>query len=214
MPAPFSDIENAEIHGRVDRYYTEKVRAHGETAKGVDWSSEVSQRTRFKQLLKVVDRAQGTLLDVGCGYGALAAELKASGSELRYIGQDISAEMLARARVAHPEAQWVDTLGAAGEVDFAVASGIFNVRMDFDKDLWLAYVVKTIREIAAVARRGFSFNMLTSYSDPERMRMDLFYGEPGWFFDLCKRNHSRHVALLHDYGLYEFTIIVRKESVE
>ena len=31
-----------------------------------------------------------------------------------------------------------------------------------------------------------------------------------FFFDFCKRNFSRNVALLHDYGLYDFTIIVRK----
>jgi hypothetical protein len=51
--------------------------------------------------------------------------------------------------------------------------------------------------------------MLTSYSDPGRMRPDLYYGDPREYFDLCKRKYSRHVALLHDYGLYEFTIIVR-----
>jgi hypothetical protein len=30
-------------------------------------------------------------------------------------------------------------------------------------------------------------------------------------FDLCKRRHSRNVALLHDYGLYAFTVLVRKD---
>jgi hypothetical protein len=29
-------------------------------------------------------------------------------------------------------------------------------------------------------------------------------------FDLCKRRYSRNVALLHDYEIYEFTILVRK----
>jgi hypothetical protein len=55
--------------------------------------------------------------------------------------------------------------------------------------------------------------MLTKYSDAERMagRPDLFYGDPLFFFDFCKRNFSRNVALLHDYGLYDFTIIVRKD---
>ena len=41
------------------------------------------------------------------------------------------------------------------------------------------------------------------------MRPDLFYADPCWLFDQCKRRHSRDVALLHDYGLYEFTILVR-----
>ena len=29
-------------------------------------------------------------------------------------------------------------------------------------------------------------------------------------FDLCKRRYSPRVALLHDYPLYEFTVLVRK----
>jgi hypothetical protein len=48
------------------------------------------------------------------------------------------------------------------------------------------------------------------YSDPERMRAHLYYADPCRLFDHCKRRYSRHVALLHDYGLYEFTILVRK----
>ena len=42
------------------------------------------------------------------------------------------------------------------------------------------------------------------------MRPDLYYPDPGAVFDRCMRRYSRHVALLHDYGLYEFTILVRK----
>jgi hypothetical protein len=62
------------------------------------------------------------------------------------------------------------------------------------------------------ACKGFAFNCLTTYSDPERLRDDLYYGDPCYYFDLCKRLYSRHVALLHDYGLWEFTIIVRKSG--
>lgn len=56
--------------------------------------------------------------------------------------------------------------------------------------------------------------MLTKYSDEERMaeRPDLFYGDPLFYFDYCKRNQSRDVALLHKYGLYDFTILIRKDG--
>jgi len=42
------------------------------------------------------------------------------------------------------------------------------------------------------------------------MRPDLHYADPCVLFDRCKRRHSPRVALLHDYGLWEFTILVRK----
>ena len=57
--------------------------------------------------------------------------------------------------------------------------------------------------------------MLTSYSDPaQKQRPTSFTPTPLHFFDLCKRRYSKNVALLHDYGLYEFTIIVRKNEAE
>ena len=57
---------------------------------------------------------------------------------------------------------------------------------------------------------GFRLRFLTIYSDSDKMRDYLYYADPGVLFDLCKRRYSRNVALLHDYGLYEFTILVRK----
>jgi hypothetical protein len=52
--------------------------------------------------------------------------------------------------------------------------------------------------------------MLSTYSDPEKRRDDLFYADPCEMFDLCKRRFATRVALLHDYPLFEFTVIVRK----
>ncbi len=54
-----------------------------------------------------------------------------------------------------------------------------------------------------------AFNALTTYSDPEKQRSELYYADPLQLFDYCKRNLSRDVALLHDYELFDFTIVVR-----
>jgi len=43
------------------------------------------------------------------------------------------------------------------------------------------------------------------------MRPDLYYADPLFLFDFCKQNFSKNVALLHDYRLYDFTLIVRKD---
>ena len=42
------------------------------------------------------------------------------------------------------------------------------------------------------------------------MRADLYYADPCFLFDYCKRNFAKDVAILHDYSLYDFTLIVRK----
>ena len=94
--------------------------------------------------------------------------------------------------------------------DYTVSSGIFNVKMNFSDEDWYQYIIKTLQDMNNHSQLGFAFNMLTSYSDKEFKREDLYYGDPCHFFDYCKRNFSKNISLLHDYNLYDFTIIVRK----
>jgi SAM-dependent methyltransferase len=200
----------------VRRYYSEKIAQHGPTAKGVDWRDEASQELRFEQLLKVVDPERPFAInDYGCGYGALATYLEQRGTDFRYTGFDISQTMLAQARellAGSERCRFVASEDELEEADYTVASGIFNVRLDASEQAWEGYALETLGRLDALSSRGFAFNMLTSYSDPELMRDDLWYADPRAIFDHCKRSYSRWVALLHDYGLYEFTIVVRKEA--
>jgi hypothetical protein len=110
--------------------------------------------------------------------------------------------------IAH--ARFVVSSKPDGVADYGVASGIFNVRLGRSDAEWRAYVEATLDALDRTSRLGFAFNCLTSYSDAEKMRDYLYYADPCALFDLCKRRYSRNVALLHDYGLYEFTVLVRK----
>lgn len=204
----------AELVKRVDAYYSDKIRMHGATPRGVDWNSSESQSIRFDQLLGVCEPGRtASIVDFGCGYGALIDRLDAAGLPLDYTGFDVSDAMIAEARRLHQgraRAAFTTDESALAEADYAVASGIFNVRLDTPEVLWRDYILETLEALDRLGRRGFAFNMLTSYSDPDRMRPDLYYGDPCFYFDHCKRRHARQVALLHDYGLFEFTIRVRK----
>jgi SAM-dependent methyltransferase len=177
----------------------------------VDWNSPESQELRFEQLLRVVEREPGrfSLNDFGCGYGALLGYVRARGLDVDYRGFDLSEAMLGHARVEYPGVSFVGVADELERADYTVASGIFNVKLDTPEHEWREYVLRTLETLAGLSRSGFAFNMLTSYSDPDRMRPDLYYGDPRFFFDHCKRAYSPNIALLHDYGLYEFTLIVR-----
>jgi len=199
----------------VRRYYSSKLAEHGPTAKGVDWNDEASQELRFEQLLKICDPGSPfSINDYGCGYGALPLYLRGRGQRFEYTGFDISETMLETARHLTQTVtgcRFVDDGKELGPADYTVASGIFNVKLEADDSVWEQHVLTTLARLDALSTRAFSFNMLTSYSDPERMRPDLHYADPRAIFDHCKQSFSRWVALLHDYGLYEFTILVRKE---
>ena len=69
-----------------------------------------------------------------------------------------------------------------------MASGIFNVKQDAPTTEWHAYVLDTIADLAALGTRGFAFNALTLYSDPDKRRADLYYADPLELFDHCKRH--------------------------
>lgn len=192
------------IEQAVADYYGRTLRAHGPTARGVDWSSQAEQELRFAVLLEVVDWTPApVLLDYGCGYGALATYL--SGRACSYVGYDISAPMLAAARRAHPDRRFVE---APEPADYVIASGIFNVKLDTPAPRWEAYVDETIAQMVALARCGLAFNMLPPASPPERARPDLHYAEPDAIAARCAELGD--VSIRRDYGLWEFTVTVRR----
>lgn len=205
----------SDILAEVADYYSAKLVEHGATHRGVDWKSEESQMLRFKQLSKVILQPRGfSINDLGCGYGALFDYLRSKYQALTYTGCDISSDMVYAARTRHaasPNAQFVVAATPPAIADYGIASGIFNVRFARSDAEWFDYLETTLDVLDRTSHHGFAFNCLTSYSDEDKMRDYLYYADPCTLFDLCKSRYSRNVTLLHDYGFYEFTILVRKQ---
>lgn len=198
----------------VANYYADKLAKFGETPLGVDWNGEASQILRFNQLSKVLPTSGSfTLNDLGCGYGALLDFLQKKHVSFTYTGIDVSSEMTRSARYRHlnsSNARFITSSQPDQMSDYGVASGIFNVRLGHSDIEWYGHLKNTLDILNHTSKLGFSFNCLTSYSDQEKKRDYLYYADPCLLFDLCKRHYSGEIALLHDYGLYEFTILVRK----
>lgn len=205
---------NDRILKEVNNYYSQKIIKNGATPQGVDWNSIESQELRFEVLSKVItDVANFSVLDYGCGFGSMYDYFKHKYSNFKFIGLDISEEMINEALKKHEQdaaSQWLTTITDADKFDFVIASGIFNVRLENTQEDWLIYVLETLQKLNSHSTKGFSFNVLTKYSDKEFMKDYLYYADPLFLFDYCKTNFSKNVALLHDYNLYEFTLIVRK----
>ncbi len=198
---------------QVKSYFDQRIKEYGASPRGSDWNSDTSQNIRFDQLLKVVDTQSFSLLDYGCGYGALADYLALKSFRVDYYGFDILESAIETARVAHSGETRRTFFADKTQLpicDYVVASGIFNFRGEQSFDTWTEYVLGILNEFSQLGQRGFSSNFLTKYSDADKMRSDLYYADPLFIFDYCKRNFSRNVALLHDYNLYDFTILVRK----
>jgi len=201
------------ILSQVAAYYSSKLALHGPTSQGVDWNGDASHDMRHRQFLRLLggDR-DAAVLDLGCGFGDFFRFLRAEGYRGPFIGYDIAPDMIAEAARIHGDAGCHWRVGAmpSEAVDFAIASGIFNVKGDVPLEIWVRYVRDTIDILASVGRRGFGFNVLSLSSDPERRATNLYYADASEMLSYCLRCYGRSVALLQDYGLYEFTLIVRR----
>lgn len=199
---------------QVKAYFDKRIQEHGASARGADWNGETSQNARFDQILKVIEVPAFSLLDFGCGYGGLADYLAEKGFDCDYYGFDILESAVETARQYHAgkvHRTFFSDKTQLPACDYTVASGTFNFRGDQSFEAWTELVVAELTFFNQISRKGFSSNFLTKYSDADRMRPDLYYADPLFLFDYCKRNFSKNVALLHDYRLYDFTLIVRKD---
>ena len=75
----------------IAHYYDEKIKVFGSSPAGVDWNGYESQSLRFKQLTKLIDsKHKFSLVDIGCGYGALIDYLESEHLNYSYLGLDLS----------------------------------------------------------------------------------------------------------------------------
>lgn len=199
-----------------ESFYHERIGSFGATARGMGWKDDEAQQIRFEQLVKIIDKdLLFTINDLGCGAGDLVDFLHRKCLSFEYDGYDVMTEMitLGHQRFGDRENVRFALISEPGEMklnDYTIASGIFNIRFAVSDEDWLKYVINTLAAMNEKSARGFAFNMLTRYSDITHMKGELYYGDPCFLFDYCKKNYSKNVALLHDYNQYDFTILVRK----
>ena len=200
------------IIGDVAAYYDRFFADHGATPAGVDWADHESQELRFETLLSGFDLKPGTtVLDFGCGYGALAEYLDRLGPDLRYQGFDVVKSMIADATVRHSGQRGRTFTSNRQELvaaDLVVASGVFNVRLDAAHADWRLYVEDTLTTLRTLARQRLAFNLIPLASAPDLVRSHLFYVDPVEFGGWCRRMLDGKVSIVDGYGLWEFTVHV------
>jgi len=208
-----SDIEGPRKTARA--YYTERLRRHGASPRGVDWPSAASQYLRFAQLLKVCDLSQAVSInDFGCGYGALLEyfAFRVIEAPIRYTGIDVSTEMVAAAQAKWSQraaTAFVVAAACPGAADYSVASGVFNVKLDWPGEAWEVYVESILRDLRANSRLGFSVNFMLPLDRPSDPR--LYRTDPGRWIGFLRDELGASAELISDYGLNEFTLLARTD---
>ncbi|MFO0748697.1 MAG: class I SAM-dependent methyltransferase [Myxococcota bacterium] len=114
----------------------------------VGWDSEEAHRLRLSALAEAVEplAERASLLDAGCGEGALLAVLRARGFRGRYRGEDVLGAMIARAPTGDPAAELVvaDAFGPGPEAEAVVCSGALNTVVTADHDAEVAAALSAL----------------------------------------------------------------------
>lgn len=206
------------VYARIGAYYADKIARHGVGPRGVDWTCTATQELRFVQLLKLCDFSLPfSLNDVGCGYGALAGFLarRHPQADIDYLGVDLSSAMISRARRRHrgmPGRRFVVGNDIPRTADYAVASGVMNVMLDHPRALWEEFVADTVRCMHAASQRGFAVNFMAEKSDGP-VTEGLYRTDPLRWTSFCRQTLGCAVEVVGGYGMREFTLLVRRQSV-
>jgi hypothetical protein len=197
----------------ISNLYKNNLLKFGVDSKSVGWKNNESQNLRFQVLNRVIKDAEGSysVNDYGSGYGAHLTNLLESGYKINtYNAYDINIGMLEQLSEIHKTSNrcQINTIHSpeiSTHADYSFVSGTFNVKPSDDTNRWEKEIRLRLQQLKAYSRRGFAFNLLSTYVDWKSE--ELYYADPLLWFDYCKTEISSKVVLFHDYELYEWTIL-------
>jgi SAM-dependent methyltransferase len=191
--------EVAEEYGRL---FCER----GETPEALRWRNTQVVNTLYSVLLEVVkeERNPFSVLDFGCGYGALIPKLEHRLSY--YRGVDISVPTLNAARAKYPQYDFATEMGD-DRFDYCLGCGTFNVKMTTPDAEWREWVLETVRRLGQLCRKGMAVNFLSW--KPEWRRDQLWYPDhPGQITRVLA--DLGRTEVVDDYGIHQFTVFLRR----
>jgi SAM-dependent methyltransferase len=183
----------------------------------VDWSCTATQWLRFVQLLRICPSGSPfSLIDLGCGYGALATFLAEHRrrTDVEYLGVDLCSQMVRRGRRRYrgnSRVRFVVGRNLSQPADYVVASGIMNVMLDFPRLTWEKFVRTMLFDMHRMSRLGFAVNFLTK-PGPQSRPGQLYCTTARRWARFCERELGRSIEILDDYGLQEFTLLARTSA--
>ncbi len=96
-----------------------------------------------------------------------------------------------------------------GSVDYIVMNGVLTEKQDMTQQEMVSFAEALLEHLFGVCKKGLSFNVMSSHVD--WTREDLFHWPLDEIVGFLVRSCSRHIRIYMDYGLYEYTVHVKKE---
>jgi SAM-dependent methyltransferase len=208
-----------ENYHTIIEHYEACLAKHGPCLKGMDWPNDHDALKRYAVMADVIrDKdAKISLLDLGCG-AAFFVDYLTMRSELHvdYCGIDASAKMIEAAGRRHPGGQFEvrdilrDPLPEQS-VDYIIMNGVLTEKVVLTYHEMEIYAQALIASAYSTCKKGLAFNVMSTHVDWERD--DLFHWPVEEALTFIRGKCSRNVAVRMDYGLYEYTIYIYRDSI-
>jgi len=157
-----------------------------------------------------------SLLDLGCGPGFSLGYLqdRFGSMECRYLGVDISAYLVELAQKEWPRHNFIvrdviaDPLPTLA-YDYTVLCGVLTGKMDLTFEAMEEFAQSLLSSAWNSTRIAMSFNVMSSHVD--WTRDELFHWPIDSAVAFSVSRLSRHINIISDYGLYEYTVQIYRE---
>ena len=191
---------------KIRRHYKGRIKRRRENYDILDWASAESQQARFAVLVREIDLAGKSLLDVGAGLGDLWAFIKARRLGVDYTGVDLLDEMVRVAERMHPDARFVqadifaDDMFEDRRFDVVFCSGVLNLNLGNNHKFLPIAAARMLH----LANEAAVLNLL--HVRQAGRDKTYFYYDPADVVDLLRPLGCR-LQLIDDYLPNDFTII-------
>ncbi|MDU1892271.1 MAG: class I SAM-dependent methyltransferase [Dysgonomonas sp.] len=201
---------NKKDRDNLVKIYTEKYNEHGYSPKALGWDKG-KQNVRFEILTSQINLENKSILDIGCGFGDLNKYLSTKLTNYTYYGVDMVETSINEATSRHPhnaKFKCGDFLQEdLGEFDYAVASGIFNLKLE-NEDSY-SFIENTMKKAMSICRVGIAFDFLSDKVDYPLEH--TFHASPEKLLSMAYK-YTRNIVLRNDYMPFEFTLFMFKDD--
>ncbi len=195
----------------INNFYPEYYKDSKSKSEVVGWSSKKEQNKRFEVLLNIGVENGETVLDYGCGLGALYKYMTNHYDDFNYIGVDINQDFIDKCKQKYPNVKFKkieDITDIKSKYDWFIASGAFTVYTPI-KDM-----IKTIKDVFKIVKYGIAINFLDStYAKNSDLVAIRGYNKIEIYKLFLEEFKEFHTVELHDdYLKNDFTIYIKKRE--
>ena len=193
----------------IEAFYSQSLAKYDATYRGVAWSRESTQAIRFMVFSLISDLNNQSVLDLGCGTGDYFEYLQQEGIDCDYLGLDLCANMVKKAREKHPginvERGDIFNWEPKIQYDYVFGSGLLSYRVDDP----YTYVEQAMKRLFSWSNQALALNFLSQYSPLSDQSKRFMYYDPAKILEIAQAL-SPFVELRHQYLINDFTVFIYK----